>query len=249
MYQHLTIEERYHIQAYKKAGYKNSEIAKEINKHPSTISRELRRNSSTIQKRYSAQSAHKVSTLRRRYASCQSNKKMDIDLENRISEGIKKDWSPEQVSATLKIKDNITISFVRIYQFIEQDRLEGGDLHTHLRFYHTGHRRAKYGAKYKGKIEGRVSISKRPDIVDEMSRIGDFEIDTIIGSNKKGAISTAVDRGSKLVKISIPTTKKADEVEKEIVTTHPIISINFPPHSLSLLTLAPRACNFFSNPT
>ncbi len=57
MYQHLTIEERYHIQAYKK---------------------------------------------------------MDIDLENRISEGIKKDWSPEQVFAMLKIKDNMTIPFVRI---------------------------------------------------------------------------------------------------------------------------------------
>ena len=58
--------------------------------------------------------------------------------------------------------------------------------------------------------------AKRPDIVDEITRIGDFEIDTIIGSNKKGAISTAVDRSSKLVKISIPTTKKADEVEGEI---------------------------------
>ena len=216
MYQHLTMEERYHIQAYKKAGYKNSEIAKEISKHPSTISRELKRNCSTVQKRYSASSAHKVSTLRRRYASGQSNKKMNEDLENRVSEYIKKDWSPEQVSATLRIKDNMTISFVRIYQFIEQDRLEGGDLHSHLRFYHTGHRRAKYGAKYKGKIEGRVSISQRPDIVDEMTRIGDFEIDTIIGSNRKGAISTAVDRGSKFVKISIPTTKKADEVEEEI---------------------------------
>ena len=94
--------------------------------------------------------------------------------------------------------------------------LEGGALHTHLRFYHTGHKRAKYGAKYNGKIKDRVSISKRPDIVDEMTRIGDFEIDTIIGSNRKGAISTAVDRGSKLVKISSPTTKKADEVEEEI---------------------------------
>jgi IS30 family transposase len=215
-YHHLTIEERYQINAYKAVGYKNYEIAKEINVHPSTISRELKRNRSKITGTYIPQWAENFAKSRSVIQSENANKKMDEKMKNLIREYIKKDWSPEQASAMLKIKDNMTISFVRIYQFIEQDRLEGGDLHTHLRFYHTGHRRAKYGAKYKGKIEGRVSISKRPDIVDEMTRIGDFEIDTIIGSNRKGAISTAVDRGSKLVKISIPTTKKADEVEKEI---------------------------------
>jgi IS30 family transposase len=215
-YHHLTIEERYQINAYKAVGYKNYEIAKEINVHPSTISRELKRNRSKITGTYIPQWAENFAKSRSVIQSENANKKMDEKMKNLIREYIKKDWSPEQVSAMLKIKDNMTISFVRIYQFIEQDRLEGGDLHTHLRFYHTGHRRAKYGAKYKGKIEGRVSISKRPDIVDEMTRIGDFEIDTIIGSNRKGAISTAVDRGSKLVKISIPTTKKADEVEEEI---------------------------------
>ena len=105
---------------------------------------------------------------------------------------------------------------MRIYQFIEKNRLSGGDLHTHLRFYHTGHRRAKYGAKHKGMIKERVSISQRPEIVDEKIRLGDFEIDTIIGTNRKGAITTVVDRVSLLSIISIPTTKKANEVEAEI---------------------------------
>ena len=90
-----------------------------------------------------------------------------------------------------------------------------GKLYTHLRFYHTGHRRAKYGKKYKGKIKDRVSISKRPDIVNEKTRIGDFETDTIVGANQKGAITTIVDRASMFVKISIPTSKKASDVEKE----------------------------------
>ena len=215
-YHHLTIEERYQIKAYKEAGYKNYEIAKVINVHPSTISRELKRNVSKITGSYIPIWAENFAKERSIIQSENANKKMNEEMINLIREYIKKDWSPEQVSAMLKIKDNMTISFVRIYQFIEQDRLEGGDLHSHLRFYHTGHRRAKYGAKYKGKIEDRVSISKRPDIVDEMTRVGDFEIDTIIGSNRKGAITTAVDRSSKLVKISIPTTKKADEVEREI---------------------------------
>ena len=41
-YNHLTIEERYQINAYKAVGYKNYEIAKEINVHPSTIRIELK---------------------------------------------------------------------------------------------------------------------------------------------------------------------------------------------------------------
>ena len=47
-YHHLTIEERYQIKAYKAVGYKNLEIAKEINVHPSTIGRELKRNCGKI---------------------------------------------------------------------------------------------------------------------------------------------------------------------------------------------------------
>ena len=114
------------------------------------------------------------------------------------------------------MRDGLEISHVRIYQYIREDKLNGGDLHTHLRFYHTGKRRAVYGAKHKGRIKDRVSISQRPKIVEDKIRLGDFEIDTIIGTNKKGAISTAVDRVSLLSIISIPTTKKADEVEAEI---------------------------------
>ena len=116
-------------------------------------------------------------------------------------------------------KTNITcldVSHTRIYQFIYEDGYNGGKLYTHLRFHHTGHRRAKYGCKYNGGIKDRVSISQRPDVVDDKIRQGDWEIDTIIGTNKKGAITTCVDRVSLLSKISIPTTKQADEVEAEI---------------------------------
>ena len=144
-------------------------------------------------------------------------KKMDKRVQNIITKNLLKDWSPEQISARSKLTDNIDISFVRIYQFIEQDRQEGGDLYTHLRFYHTGHRRAKYGSKSKGRIKDRVSISQRDEIVDEKSRIGDWEIDTIVGANQKGAITTVVERKTSLVRISIPTTKKAIEIENETI--------------------------------
>lgn len=213
MFKHLTQEQRYHIEAYKKAGYGNSAIAKDLGVHPSTIGRELKRNSSPIRQRYGAKAAHEISSLRKSVNS-KANKKLKNELEALVIGYIKIDWSPEQVSATLWIKHSFTLSFVRIYQYIESDRQKGGVLHTHLRFY-SKKRRAKYGKKSDIRIKQRVSISERPAIVDEKIRIGDFEIDTIIGKGKQGAITTIVDRASAFVKISLPTTKRAEDIENE----------------------------------
>ena len=216
-YKHLTLEERYHIQAYKEAGYKQNEIAEEIGVDTSTISRELQKNSSKIRKRYTATKANQVAKDKRMYASRKSNKKMDNKLKKTVTKYLLNDWSPEQISARLKLTNDIDISFVRIYQFIEQDKQEGGDLYTHLRFYHTGHRRARYGSKSKGRIKDRVSISQRDEIVDEKSRVGDWEIDTIVGAKQKGAITTVVERATSLLRISIPTSKKAIDIENETI--------------------------------
>ncbi len=251
MFRHLTQEQRYHIEAYKKAGYSNSTIAKDIGVHPSTIGRELKRNSSPIRQRYGAKVAQEISFLRKSINS-KANRKLKHELEELVIKYIRKDWSPEQVSATLWIKHSLSLSFVRIYQYIEEDKQRAGDLHTHLRFYGKK-RRAKYGSKHKGKIKERVSISQRPSIVDEKIRIGDFEIDTIIGKGKKGAITTIVDRASAFLKISIPTTKRAEDIESETTRlllphkeiTHTITSDNgleFANHKAISSNLA---CNYY----
>jgi len=216
-YKHLTLEQRYHISALKKAGFNQKSVAVEIKVSEATISRELKRNSSTQIRNYSANSAHKVSTARRMYASRKANKKMDNKLKRTLTNYLLQDWSPEQISIRLKLTNIADISYVRIYQFIEQDKQQGGDLHTHLRFYHTGKRRAKYGSKIKGRIKDRVSISQRDKIVNDKSRVGDWEIDTIVGANFKGAITTVVERATSLVRISMPTTKKASDIESETI--------------------------------
>ena len=213
-YHHLTIEERYQIKAYKEAGYKNHEIAKEINIHPSTIGRELKRNSGERTGTYIPIWADNYAKDRKITQSKNANKKLTKELEILIEEYLKKDWSPEQISGVLMSKHNIYISYVSIYRFIYQEKVNGGELYRHLR--HSNKKRVKYGTKYQGKIKDRVSISKRPKIVDDKSRIGDFEADTIIGSGQKGAIITIVDRKSMYLKMSTPGTKKADETAKKI---------------------------------
>jgi len=232
MSKHLTQEQRYHIEAYRNARYPQNKIAKLLGVHPSTISRELKRNGSEIQKRYTAKSAHEIATLRKKINSSVPTKMKKIVLLL-IDEYIQMDWSPEQVSAILRIRHDIKISFVHIYSYIYADRQKEGILHTHLRFYNKK-RRAKYGTRCSNGLKNRVSISRRPKVVEEKKRIGDFEMDTIIGKDKKGAITTIVDRASSFVKISVPTTKKAEDIEQESIrllapfkeVTHTITSDN-----------------------
>lgn len=104
------------------------------------------------------------------------------------------------------------------YQHIWTDKRHGGTLYLHLRQSHKK-RKKQYGSKDKrGQIRNRVSIDERPAIVEEKTRIGDWEIDTVIGQNHQGALVTIVDRVSKFTLI-----KKVDSKHAEVVTEATII--------------------------
>jgi IS30 family transposase len=113
------------------------------------------------------------------------------------------------------MKHSNIISHVTIYTYIHKERLHNGILYLHLR--HKGKRRKKYGQARKSRIRGRISIDKRPSIVDDKIRIGDFEADTIIGKGKQGAIVSIVDRKSMYLKLSIPVSKNSNIVANEMV--------------------------------
>ena len=70
-------------------------------------------------------------------------------------------------------------------------------LDKHLR-WNQKKRPKRYGSEdCRGQIKNRVMIDQCPKEVEEKSRIGDWEIDTIIGANHKGALVTLVERVSK----------------------------------------------------
>lgn len=204
----LTEGQRYQIAALKKAEKSNKEIATIVGTSEATISRELKRN---IGKRgYRPKQAH-IKALRRKQNAVKAIK-MTPEVIVLVDQQIRFDLSPEQVSGWLKEEHGIQLSHERIYQHIWADKRNGGDLYTHLRQAHKK-RRKKYGSKDKrGQIRNRVSIEQRPVIVEEKSRIGDWEIDTVIGQNHKGALVTIVDRKSNFVLIKKVDTKHADGV-------------------------------------
>jgi IS30 family transposase len=129
---------------------------------------------------------------------------------------IQRDWSPEQISGRLMAEQGVRISHEYIYQYIYADKRTGGDLHRHLRCQKK--RRKRYGAyDRRGVIPNRVSIDERPVVVDERSRVGDWEGDTVIGKNHKGALVTLVERKSLYTVIGGVARKTAAAVRAAIV--------------------------------
>jgi IS30 family transposase len=208
-YKQLSQAQRYQIEILKKAGKNQKEIAELLGVSAPTISRELNRNKG--QKGYRPKQAQIKADKRRKQAAKAT--KMTLALIILIEARIVLDWSPEQVSGQLKAELDILISHERIYQHIWTDKRHGGTLYTHLR-QSNKKRKKQYGSKDKrGQIRNRVSIDERPAIVAEKTRIGDWEIDTVIGQNHQGALVTIVDRVSKFTLI-----KKVDSKHADVVT-------------------------------
>jgi len=207
-YTQLTEAQRYQISALKKAGLSQEGIALNIGVHPSTIGRELKRN--TGQRGYRPKQAQRKAM--ERHTRKPKAIRLGAEQNSYIDEKIKEEWSPEQISATMVTAGISSVSHETIYRYLQTDREQGGMLYTGLR-----HKRRKYRKRYgssdrRGQIKKRVSIDERPAIVDKRSRIGDFEIDTVIGKNHKQALVTIVDRYSKLTLIKKVTHKRAELV-------------------------------------
>ncbi len=191
-YKQLTSEQRYQISALKRMGHSPTEIAKELEVHKSTISRQLSRNAG--EHGYRPKQADEKASQRRANAP----RRESILKETwKVVEGkLRQDWSPEQVSGWLEKNRRVRISHEWIYQHILMDKQTGGDLYTHLRQH--GKRRKRYG-KYdrRGKLPYRVSIEERPQVVEQRERLGDWEIDTLVGKGHQGALVSLVERKSR----------------------------------------------------
>ena len=212
-YSQLTQEQRYQIYAFLKARFSQTDIAIEIGVHKSTISRELKRNRG--KKGYRPKQAHSIAMDRRRHAK--KFIKLTPPIIALINRFIHQDFSPEQVSGFLKRNHGIRISHETIYLHVLSDKANGGTLYQHLRRSNRK-RKKRYGSSNRrGQISGRVSIDERPAIVNTKQRIGDWEIDTLIGKNHKGVLLTVVERKSKFTLIKKLSNKKADMVANATV--------------------------------
>ena len=190
-----------------------TDIGKILKKNKSTISREVERNSG--KKGYRHKQAHQFSVIRK--INSKKHIRLTPAIQRLIERKLKVRWSPEQISNWIKKNKFGSISHETIYSMIRVDREYGGILYT---FLHQSNRkkRKKYGTglTQKGSIKNRVSIEKRPKIVEEQKRIRDFEGDTIVGKNHQGSIVTLVDRKSLYLKMEVLQDRTSESVSTAI---------------------------------
>jgi IS30 family transposase len=210
-YAQLTQEQRYQIYALKKTGHTLSEIAAVIEMDKSTVCRELKRNRG--RRGYRPQQAQALAVERRQ----KGRPRIAPQSWARVASLLKQDWSPEQISGRLKQEQGLRISHEWIYQYVLQDKWVGGDLYHHLRCQKK--RRKRYG-KYdrRGKMPNCRSIDERPALVNDRKRLGDWEVDTLIGRRHKQAIVTLTERKSRFTLLGKVTQRTAQAVQDQIYT-------------------------------
>ena len=215
-YTHISVEQRIKIEALLKAGHKASFIAKQLGIHRSSIYRELKRNQTKTGK-YNAVFAQELSEEQKERFSY--NRSFTFSMEKFIIEKLlKEQWSPEQIWGYCKENNIDMVSHESIYKFVYQDKDKGGLLYKNLRVASKKYRK-RYGAG-KGKrciIKDKVSIDERPECINNKQRVGDWEIDTIVGKDNKGAIVTIAERATAFVLIAKLNGKNAQELAEAVV--------------------------------
>lgn len=221
-YHQITQEERYQIYALKKEGLSQTAIAKNLSRDKGTISRELKRNKGL--KGYRPKQAEEKAKDREKRKP--KRKRLNEKNTGYIKEKIKQYWSPEQISGRMVLDGFGSISHETIYQYLLEDKKDGGELYKYLRHKNKPYKK-RYGSSDKrGEIPNKRSIEDRPSIVEEKNRIGDWEIDLIIGKNHKQALVTVVDRKSKFTLIQKVSSKKSEEVKNALISMMEIVKDN-----------------------
>lgn len=216
-YTHLTRDERYQIQALKKAGHDQRAIAELLQRHPSTISRELARNGTPLQG-YRGDLAH--SAAMRRAQGCANAPRISEGAWAYAQARLLEQWSPEEISGRLKGEGLPGASHETLYRRIYADKGRGGCLWRQLRQLRSqrSHRRRNGQYDRCGKVRpGPVpSIEHRPAIVETRTTLGHWEGDTLIASNLYGALVSLVERKSRYTLLGKVKQRKAEIVASVI---------------------------------
>jgi len=229
-YTQLSYSERCTIATLRKRRKSYRFIADFMDRAPSTISREHKRNLTNRDGYYRPDVAQAYTNGRRiRARQCYHFQQWHWD---RIIELLEEKWSPEQISAVLKLNQEFEISHETIYKYIIKDKKEGGTLFKHLRIMPKV-RRKRYNSKdSRGILRDKRHISARPAEIESRCSLGHWEGDTVVGPNTRHCLVTLVERKSGFVVI-----KKSESRTAKDVTEACSIGIKSHLDSFSTLTL------------
>jgi IS30 family transposase len=186
-YKQFNDNERIELSVLIKSGIKNTEIGKILNKDPVSIWREIKRGSKNG--KYSSCWAKKMAKERKTHRK----KKIENNqwLKKYIHKKLKLYWSPEQIAGRLR-RDGFVICHETIYGYIIHHK----KLKKYLRCQKGKYRR-RHGTVLREKTreyKKKRWIGERSDIINQRTRIGDWEGDTILGSERTQRVLTHVER-------------------------------------------------------
>jgi len=220
-YNQLSLENRHQIKALLDAGHNRTEIAQTIGVHKSTICRELKRNvgkQECTDNAYCPETAQKLTDQRHR------NK----PKARRFTEALKDQarlWlveeklSPELISGRWQVLGIEGVSHECLYQWIWQAKHANDpidkDLYKHLK-HGRGKRKRGNRQDNRGTITGRVCITERPEVVDKRERLGDIEVDLMMGKAHKSALLVLTDRATLLTALEKVTSRHAEGIATRI---------------------------------
>ena len=206
-YKHLSQIERYQIYSLMKANQSITQIADQLGRHKSTISRELGRNEGC--RGYRPKQACELALNRSQGSRNAREVEPWVKREADVLLGLQ--WSPEQIAGKLPV------SHETLYLHVYADKANGGKLWKNLRCQKQKRKRYAGGQDRRGQIPNRRPLSERPGHIEDRKQVGHWEGDTVIGANHKQAIVTVVERKSGYAVIAKVENKTADLVSAAIV--------------------------------
>lgn len=220
-YNHLTIEERACISKFKDMNLSIREMAKLLDRSPSTISRELKRNSYKTGKNYSI-TRYMPTDAHRKYKNrrLSSHRKINIDckIKEYIEDKLNKNWSPEQIVNYKDVKPINFPSTCTIYRWIHLgllNKITMQNLRRKGKFKRPSEKRGKFNI---GK-----TIKKRPKEVYSRDTFGHWEADTVESGRidhqrkSKYCFVTLAERKSRFYICKLLPDRKEENVTKAII--------------------------------
>jgi len=218
----LTPTERDRLALWKSRGKSLRWIAQKLERHVSTISRELKRN--RWGNHYVAIHAQSQASKRKSKAGKREPLK-DSQTYTYVLEKLRWGWSPEQIAGRLEFEQSHkVISHEAIYQFIYAEENSDKKLWEKLPRKQK-RRRKKYGRKsQRGHIPDRVSIHERPAEVETRQIIGHWEGDSVEGKAHRSGVHTQVERKTRvtlLAKLNNLSSEETLRAQKQVFSWLP----------------------------
>ena len=214
-YTQLSQEERYYISTQRARKISFTQIAKDLGRSTSTITREFKRNLRPTG-RYAAFVAHSYATARKRRSRKKSHfpKECWMIIYSLLDEKL----SPEQVSNWLAANTQYRISFQSIYRIIRIDRRRGGYLFKNCRVI-PKRRRKRYGSNdFRGILQGKKNIGERPSYINNRTEFGHWEADTVMSKDRHQCILTLVERKTGLNRLAKLLNRSAKNTTKALIS-------------------------------